>query len=131
MFKVKLAFYAVIALLVICIGIPAVKNIGDGFQKDYSSMMDPNKIMNMQIDPNASGMETFVRMTPNGSKAIVKEVDAFGSFLDGVMTFILVALIFAGVIAYLHFRNKAKEEAKFRSQYGSRYGSSSRYGSRW
>lgn len=129
MFKAKLAFYGFLALLLFGVGLPALKNIGDGFQKDMSGMMDPNKMMNMQIDPNASTMETFVRMTPNGSKAIVEEANGFNSFIEGVFTFILVAAVVVGILVYMNYRAKAKHEAKYRDRFGSsRY---NRYGSRW
>ncbi|WP_141505072.1 hypothetical protein [Paenibacillus luteus] len=122
--KIKLGFYAVIALLFIFVGIPAIENIGGGFQKDVSNMSDPNKLMNMNINPNASGMELFVKMTPKGSEAISKEIDGIGSFMESLLTIVIILIICASAFAFFNYRAKVKEEN------GRRYGRS-RYNDRW
>ncbi|MGG2201892.1 hypothetical protein [Paenibacillus validus] len=126
----KLYFYGIIALIVIFVGIPALQSIGDGYSKDMTNMMDVDRMMNMNINPDAAPLETFVRMTPNGSKALVTEVD---SFFDGVMTFFMILLVIAGVIGFLYIRHKMKEdeerERRLQSLRSSRYSSSYRGGS--
>lgn len=104
MLKTKLVLYGVIALLVILIGIPALQNIGEGYRKDYSNLLDPNQVMNLNINPNASEIETIVGLTPNGTKAIGEEMNGLSNFFDGLAKFILVILVFAGVLVYLHIR---------------------------
>lgn len=122
MLKAKLLLFGVIALLVILIGIPALQNIGDGYQKDYANLLNPDQVMNLNINPNTSSIQTIVGLTPNGTKAIGQEMNGFSNFLDGVMKFFLVVLVFVGVLMYMHFRGKAKEEKEFQARYGSRYG---------
>lgn len=124
--KIKLGFYAVIALLIIFVGIPAIENIGGGFQKDFSNMTEPNKIMNMNIDPNASNMELFVKMTPKGSEAIAKEVNGIGFFIESVLTIVIILLICAGAFAFFNYRAKVKQENEYQRRYGR-----SRYNNKW
>lgn len=126
--KAKLIFYGILLVLFLTVGLPAIKSIGDGYSKDMENMMNPDRMMNFNINPNASSFETMVRMTPNGSQAIADKMAGVERFFDGLLTFIFFVAVFIGVIAFVHFRNKAKEEAERERRMKSIY-NSSRYSS--
>jgi hypothetical protein len=104
--------------------IPATQNIQEGYQKDFNTLMSQDQTSS--LDPEVSSMKTFVTLTPNGSKAVVNEVNGFESFVDNLILFVAIILIAAGVIVYLNFKVKAKEQAERNRRMQMRFNAHSR-----
>lgn len=101
--------------------LPGLMNIGGGYNKDLNDLTNIDKMQSRTIDPE----HPFISMTPNGSKAVVKQMDTVNSFFDGLATFFLWLMLFAAAIGVYYIIQKSKDEEKKRQEWDRRYGKGS------
>ena len=110
-------------IVVMFIVIPKIEIVGGAYNEDVRNLMSMESASNVNVNPDASSLETFVRMTPNGSKALVRETN---NFLNGMFTFFAIVLLIGVVTAGLLFYKQFKEEEERRERFESKFGRSYR-----
>lgn len=119
--KAKLIMMCVGVVLFLVFVLPGLMNIGQGYNKDLNDLTNIDKMQSRTIDPE----HPFIGMTPNGSKAVVKEIDGVNAFFDGVAQFFLMLMLIGAAIFVYYIIQKSKDEEKKRQEWDRRYGKGS------